>query len=364
MVIALQRALDRFIGALVSLLFAPFVRHEPVPQPRRICVVKLWAIGESILTLPMIAALHKKFPSATIDVIVRDRNKQVYVNQPFIDRVVMLKDALKLFNHYDLCIDCEPYLNISAIISFYVAHQSLGFRHGVRHLLYSRTVPYNDNQHVVLTYLDLISSYGKQNPPTVLVSLRYSLLDKQHVDRYLKDVKIGRKTYLVGIEAGAAESAECRMWPKEKFAALCDKLIDDGCTPIFVGAGHELQLNSTIIGMIRHHEKAINTAGKFNLGEFFALADRLDMMISNDTGSMHIAAAQGTKTIGLFCPNTPVRFAPYGRNNAFVYKPVRDHPCINVHKAEIGNNCSGHDHMSRISVDDVYKAYRKLRRRR
>ena len=73
---------------------------------------------------------------------------------------------------------------------------------------------------------------------------------------------------------------------------------------------------------------------------------------------MHIAAAMGTRTIGLFGPNTPVRFAPYGPDNQSIYNPLFPHPCINVHKGQIAE-CD-HRHMESISVDEVVHALKKM----
>ena len=82
-------------------------------------------------------------------------------------------------------------------------------------------------------------------------------------------------------------------------------------------------------------------------------------MLSSDTGPMHIAAAQKTPTIGLFCPNTPVRFGPLGKKNSYVYKPVTLRPCINVFKYEIPN-CKNHPHMKNIKVKHVLEEIEKL----
>ena len=97
----------------------------------------------------------------------------------------------------------------------------------------------------------------------------------------------------------------------------------------------------------------------FNLKQSVALVSKLDMMLTIDTGPMHIAAAQGVPTIGLFCPNTPVRFSPLGKKNGFVYKPVRKKPCINVHKGEIPD-CNRHGHMRNIQVEDVFEEIEKI----
>ena len=89
--------------------------------------------------------------------------------------------------------------------------------------------------------------------------------------------------------------------------------------------------------------------------------EKLNWFIGNDAGAMHIAAAQGAKTIGLFGPNIPLRFAPYGKNNISIYKGeiCEFSPCINVHKGEVPD-CLYPKHsgdyqkcMKNIKVEDV-----------
>ena len=67
--------------------------------------------------------------------------------------------------------------------------------------------------------------------------------------------------------------------------------------------------------------RAVKVIG-FSLGQLIALIDRCNLFISNDTGPMHVAAVQGIKTIGLFGPETPIIFAPYGKGNISIFKKV------------------------------------------
>jgi len=74
---------------------------------------------------------------------------------------------------------------------------------------------------------------------------------------------------------------------------------------------------------------------------------------------MHIAAAQQVKTIGLFGPETPVIFAPYGKDNISIYKGVECSPCIKIYKGSY-IRCKDNKCMKAISVEDVLKAVRKI----
>ena len=108
-------------------------------------------------------------------------------------------------------------------------------------------------------------------------------------------------------------------------------------------------------------KKIVNLAGKITLKQLFYLTEKCNLIISNDAGGMHIAAAQGTKTIGLFGPNLPVRFRPLNKKSLSVYKGkiCKYSPCINVHKGEVPDCCyKGKDYqkcMKEIKVEDVLK---------
>ena len=100
----------------------------------KILVVQLWGIGETILTLPSIEALRKRFPKAEINVLATSRNRDIFFQNKNINKVIEIKlnllsaldFILKNINKYDLAIDMEEYLNISAIVSFFAGRKIIG----------------------------------------------------------------------------------------------------------------------------------------------------------------------------------------------------------------------------------------------
>jgi len=358
--VKLQRFIDDYIGAILCFLLWPFTpRPHEIGTPKRIIFVKLWAVGESVLILPLIKAVKERYPQAEVSVFTRARNAGTFTEMPEIDQVLILeKGGLKGgFRKYDITFDCEPFFKISALISFFLGKQTVGFDHGIRSKMYTYKSHYNDNQHVVRTYLDLLNTIGAPAPvPTHLVPLSYSATDAKKAEEYLEKEGISSKDTLIGFCATSAESAHSRLWAPERFAEVADHLIRQyGAKVIFVGTAVDVGYNQDIIDRMQEKDRAINAAGKTNLKQLFAMVKHCKIFISNDTGPMHIAAAQGVPTIGLFCPNTPIRFAPYGPKNISIYKPVLPKPCINVHTGKIPN-CATHQHMSKITVDDVYQA--------
>tara|TARA_B100001971_G_scaffold159086_1_gene148939 strand:- start:478 stop:1608 length:1131 start_codon:yes stop_codon:yes gene_type:complete len=368
----LIKFLDRYIGFLSCLILS---LNKLFPkkniETKSILLIQLWGLGESILTLPAIKTLREKYPKSKIDILVTDRNKDIYFNNKNLDniRVISLNPFAikwfmsKNFRTYDLVIDMEEYLNISSIIAFSLGKNRIGYAHGVRSLLYTKTVPYNDKQHVVYTFLDLLKPLGIKKTVDKLPQLNYSRIDKKNVDRLLKKYNINKKNLLVGFGVGAAESAKSRMWPKERFAEVANKLIKKyNAKIILIGNKGEKNYIDDLQDLIENRNNSFNTAGLINVREMFYLIGKCKLFIGNDSGPMHVAAAQGVKTIGLFGCNLPVRFAPFGKKNHSIYKKNNQKACINVHKGQVGECRHGIENacVKKIQVDDVMNVVNKI----
>ncbi len=339
--------LDRYIGNVICFILSFFkLFSKKDVKIKKILIIQLWGIGESVLTLPSINVLRKKFPKASIDILLTERNKDVYFKNKDLDKLISIKldpISIKLFilknlKKYDLIVDMEEYLNISSIISFFTGKKRIGFSHNIRSNLYTDTVKYNDKQHTAQTFSDLLKKVGINFKVNKLEKLNYSPNDKKTIDNLFLKNKINKKNLVVGIVPGAAESGRSRMWPKENYSELCNNLNKKkNIKIIFIGSEEEKGLINEVISKIKEKDKVINLAGKISIRELFYLVERCDLIISNDTGPMHISAAQGARTIGLFGPNLPARFSPLNKKSISIYKGniCEYSPCINVHKGEV-----------------------------
>ncbi|MDP3766182.1 MAG: glycosyltransferase family 9 protein [Nanoarchaeota archaeon] len=378
MVIAIK-FIDKYIGNLACNFLAFLNKRQAKENIKidKILVIQLWGIGETILTLPAIEALRKKYPEAEIDVLATSRNKDVFFNNKNVDNIITLRlNPFSIFNFilkhikkYDLAVDMEEYLNISAILSFFAGKRIVGYSHNSRARLYTDRVKYNDRQHASQTFLDLIRTLDIVYDFDKLSSLEYSKNDKKIVDKFLKNNGLKNNDFLVCVAPGAAESAKARMWPYDRYAELCDEIIiKHNAKVIFVGVLNESGLIENIQKMMEKKDKTINAAGKISLNQLFYLISKCKLFIGNDAGPMHIAAAQGVKTLGLFGPNLPVRFGPYGRGNIGLYKGYNCEfsPCINVHKGQVPdclypkNSNDYQKCMKNISVNDALMEVEKL----
>jgi heptosyltransferase-2 len=371
--IELQRGIDRYLGGLLCILFAVISKLlffiKPAEKFNKILVIRLWAVGEAVLTLPMIHALRKKFPKAEITVLCRKRVKDVFYGNKDVDDLLLFEprnifSLLKNIRHFDVSFDTEPFFRLSALLGLFFSARRIGFSGSIRSLLYTDKVKFNDRQHEVLTFLDLSRQLDAHYMPKNLVSLNYSKDDKKAVEKILKENKIAKNDFVIGITPGTAESARFRMWPKERFAELADILVKKyNAKIVFVGAKSDENVIKGIQEMMKR--KSVSLAGKTTLRQTFYLVKKCRIFISNDTGPMHIAAAQGVKTIGLFGPNLPDRFAPYGPKNISVYRKADCSPCINVHLGQIPRECKRKKNkylcMNLIWVNEVLEAVKRIK---
>jgi heptosyltransferase-2 len=257
-------ALDRFVEKKLlppaCVLLSFFKKKAAVPPaPKSVLVIRLWALGESVLCLPAIKALKEARPDSRISVLCTKANEGVFAGQEFVDERVVVSGAsipgfiVRNFRKYDLAIDTEPHFAISAILSFFAAKRSIGYGHAARSRLYDATVAYNDRQHAVFTICDLLKPLGISARPDRLVPLKYDEAAKNTVHLHFakNSIRLGEKP-MIGMHAFCGPTASWRAWPKERFAALIDRIVDKhDCIVILTGSASEARGNEDITGCSR-----------------------------------------------------------------------------------------------------------------
>lgn len=131
--IKILRFIDTYIFGFIILLFC-WIRYLPrksSPLPKKILVIRIWALGSSLLTYPMIHELRKNFPDVTIHLLASKRNQSVYRNQGIFDAIFDVfswKGLWHMWRHflsYDVVIDAEDYFHLSALISLWTGKKTI-----------------------------------------------------------------------------------------------------------------------------------------------------------------------------------------------------------------------------------------------
>nr|MBA4405420.1 hypothetical protein [Nanoarchaeum sp.] len=345
--IPLIRKLDKIIGIPTCLVLSIFSRKTKIRKPKHIAIIKVWALGDSVNSLPAIKSIKDNFPDCKIDIIVSDNNKAVYEGQEFIDKIINFsnkKSLIKLFRKYDLVLDFEPYFKFSTMLSYYLGKQRIGFSNiKSRRNVYTKTVLFDRTKHISKIYFDFVKYLEIEPNYDKLIELK-SIED----NTFTKDK-------IIGICAGSGETAKyTRSWPKERFAELADKIIDKHKIKIvFFGSPKEKNEIESIQKLMKNKSYAYTD----DIKKAFYVIKQCNIFISNDTGPMHIAAAQGCKVIGLFGPNTPTIWAPYGKNNVSIFHPNKGQKMIENAKGKFPKNNTS---ILNITTNEVFEEVEKL----
>jgi heptosyltransferase-2 len=358
----LQKFLDRiFLAPIIFLLFfyKKTLSEKPLKKVKKIAIFKLDAIGDAVLSLPMIKNIKNR--DNEIIVICSKENSAIFLDQEFISKVYSINTKNPLFSiipliknlrmeNIDLSIDTAQSSNISAIISFLVSKKTSGFfiKRRLRNKIYDFTTKINEKKHMVCNYIDLACPLNINIKKNDLVRIKYSNANLKKVKKIVSKNSIGIHPCTL---------MEYKSWPLKKWAQLIDKFLSSAERVVIVGSPSEKALVKDLLMLLKDKSQVINLTGELNLKELAATMTLFKLFIANDGGSMHISAAMGTKTLGLFGPETPIKYAPFNKKSKSIYHPEKCSPCI---KEKNYLKCSFCNSLDNISVDEVFLVSKKM----
>jgi len=368
---AIFRFFDKYVGIPVIILLSILTKRKkrlPIENIKKILIIKLAAIGDSILLIPTLRTLKKAFPNAEFTFICSQIKKIPYVNK-IIDCNVhsFLRNPFLFFKFiselrkekYELVIDVGQWERINAIMAMLVkADYTIGFKtegqH--KHFGYDSVVPHLRNKHELENFLDLLLPLGI-NISEEDKKLEYFLNKEDY--NFANDfwLKNGLKEKIViCLHPGCGENGKPREWEVKNYIDLGNRLVDfnSDIRILITGAKHEEERCYEIEKGIG--KNVINTAGQFPLDNVVALVQKAELIVCSNTGMLHIASCVGTRTMGLHGPTNPAKWGSYNKNAVLIQSDKFCSPCLYL----------GHDYgcqvpqcMTHISVDDVFIYIRK-----
>ncbi len=354
---------------------------------KKFLIINPFGIGDVLFTTPVIRAIKENDPGCFIGYWCNQRVKGLLENNKKIDKIFALSrgDLKKIYAcskigglHKTLCLFFALRREKFAISLDY----SLDHRYGLACKLagIKKRIGYNfknrgrfltdkvditgySDKHAAVYYQDLLQFIGIRPGPGSL-ELEVSQSDKIRAWQILSACGIRDGERLIGIAAGGGESwgkdAGLKRWPKVAFAQLADRIIEGfGAKVLLLGDESEKGLIQAIISEMKG--QAIDLAGKTSLPELIAIMAKLDLLIANDGGPLHIAAALGRKTVSFFGPVDPLVYGPYpltaGRH-IVLRKKLDCSPCYRNFRL---SGCSRDKECLRsISADEAYEAVLSL----
>ncbi|MDP9131993.1 MAG: glycosyltransferase family 9 protein, partial [Nitrospirota bacterium] len=229
---------------------------------------------------------------------------------------------------FDVVVDLQGLFRSGAMAWLTGCGRRIGFA-GAREgspLFYTRQVEVPDVPlHAVDRYLLVAEALGAKRPVEPLFEFVDRPVDHQAVETIL--TRAGVVPSLPWIAINASARWETKRWPPQHFAEAADQLSRAHTLPIvFIGGPAERQESQAVMALMR--AKAVDLTGQTPVGLLPGLLRQAAVLVTNDSGPMHIAAAVGTPVVALFGPTDPIRTGPYGRGHLVLSHAVECSPCF------------------------------------
>jgi len=308
------------------------VRRQEVSQPvHRILVIELWQIGDVVLVTPFLRALRECFPLATITMLAKPHAAELLADSGLADDVipaelpwtrasgkyspsayhrVELSTLVRRLRRrqFDLCFDARMDLRSNILAWASGARRRVGFRYGGGDWLLTDAVPIDPlSNHKVDDWLALLEPVGCNARGWKRGLLRTTEQERRDA-RATLDARVSREGPLVGIHPGGSHAG--KRWPVGRFVELAGKLRQSGSSVIAFadeqGFGNEL---AEVPGVF------VSQSG---LRTMMAMIEQCDLLVCNDSGPMHVAAALGVPTVAIFERGEPRWFGPVGDEHVII----------------------------------------------
>jgi heptosyltransferase-2 len=350
--------IDRTVGFFISVIFAIIARglgillrrdHRPAEHPQAIAVAKFVGMGSIVYVGHLCRDLKKHFPETTLYFITTKGCAAIARRLTDVDQVLTVDDSgiikmaltnlalvIKLwFLRPELYFDMEVYSSYSAIIAnlslarnrygFY--RKSVAFKKG----LFTHLIFFNTRRHITEIYRQMGLMAGSDGQSDFDNILAICPDDEKKLFSFLEKCGL-QKHRLILVNPNASDLLIERRWREERWVGYLEEATQRWPQLVFllVGAPTEKAYVSQIYELLSTEARGrvSNLAGKLDFGTYLALIKAVDLVVTIDSGPVHIAAALAKPTISLWGPGDPGHYAPLYGKHKVLYEPVYCSPCL------------------------------------
>ncbi|MBN2413304.1 lipopolysaccharide heptosyltransferase II [candidate division KSB1 bacterium] len=336
-------------------------------QLKKILIIQTAFIGDVILTTPLLKGVKNAYKKTQIHIIVIPATKNLLGKNPFVDKIIVydkrkddkgLKGFIRLVRQlkkekYDIVLSPHRSMRSALIALLTGAKKRIGFNTSAGSFLYTDKIHYIQTIHEIdrnLSLVEALETTISDRQPKVFVDHQ----DIESVKQLLATEKIDTNNPLIAVAPGSVWFT--KKWPDEYFKELVKKLAGEGYTVFLIGGDADEPDCRHIVQAA--NGSVYNLAGKLTLRESAALLKKCKVLVSNDSGALHLAVAAGTHVIAIFGPTVPAfGFYPYGENHTIIEQTLDCRPC-GIHggpKCPIGT----HECMKAIKPLTVFQSVLK-----
>ncbi len=309
-----------------------------------ILIVKLNAIGDVLFATPLVEACRQVYPRARIDWLVATHAEPILRGHPSIRECIVYdgpyggsgwaslyayRQIMLRLRHagYEVIFCLHRNFAAQLLVLQTQAPTRVGFRGGLSRFTLTHEVDFDPSDHETERYLDLLRALGR---PVSNPGMKIGLTDDAEVTAELlwQDERIGSPAIALAPGGGRNPGTEMliKRWPLERYQELARRLVGEtGGTIVVVGSRDEAELCAAVAEAVP--DRHVNLCGRTDLPQLAAVLARCRVMVANDSGPLHIAAALGVPTVALFGPTDPRLVAPLGARHRHLWIPPDCGPC-------------------------------------
>jgi len=378
-----MKAIDQYLGGPLCLLLDlcqrlrfPFRRHEKRPY-RRILLMKFFGLGSILLASPMLRAIKLRHPDASIGFLTFAGNREMVERLGLADVIYTLRtdtmphfagDLVKVLGQirrdgFDVAIDMEFFSKFSTIVT-YLSGSPVRIGYFLRQMwrgnLLTEQVYYNHYKHITEVFGALAAPLGVRITDYSLQPPALTEDDRRRADALLAGAGIEAGELVIAFNVNVSDLSFERRWSQQEFLELARGLLAElNVRLLFIGAPSEAPYVTETVGQLGGDGRVVNLAGKTSLGELLAIMERCRILVSNDSGPLHLAASLGVATASFFGPETPMLYGPKGGDALVFYEGLYCSPCLNVFNVKTAP-CNGQNVcMQRIGSETVLNRMRE-----
>lgn len=329
---------------------------------KRILVTFLMHLGDLTLTTPFLHVLRQAAPGAHITYLVDEKLKDVVSGNPNVDAVMTLdkkgsdnslgalvkKADVISARKFDVLINLHPNERCSFIDFWADVPVKVGFSHFLFRPFLTKITRLNRKLHAADMYIDVLAQLGVQDLSNQGLEIYPSPAHQQAAQVFWLRQQLTAKEQVVGFNIGSAVAT--KRWAPERFAAVADYLAGQGYRTVFFGGTMDAAMVSEATALMQ--TKPIVATGVFSIGELAAAMKRCALIITNDSGPMHVAISQKVPIVALYGPSSPALYGPYTKDATIVTaKP----PCLGCARG-MKHQCDDLQCMTRLTVEQVVAA--------
>lgn len=332
----------------------------------RVCIVMMSALGDAVHALPIVTAIKRHSPRAHITWVLQPGPATLVRGHPAVDEIILFerKRGARAFldtarelrgRRFDLVLDLQVYFKAGVITGLARAPVKLGFDRArardLNWLFTTHRIPASPIQHVQDQYFEFLHALGIPSEPVV-----WDIGPWEHERQWQRDFFSDISKPVAALVIGTSNPE--KDWKAERWAELSDALHEQyGLEPVLVGGRSESERATGKIIAARARHTPRSTLG-IPVREMISVLDGSALVVSLDTGPLHMAVALDRPTISLMGYHNPKRVGPYRRFHDLIIDAYGD-PGVEY--------AAGHEHrsgrMAKIQVSDVLQKVKLWSRR-